>query len=258
MAGEIEKSVDLLESLFQKSESNLNHIERKLELQFQKDGLSKEENPVKLMKRVIALKKEYLEFVEEAKKLQEAQKDITDYYKEQVSRLLQLSARVDTKLDIPNRDPSVELQAVGQMLGISVDHYPPSPGSQPPPQKKLKKEAENSGATQVEDLLSGTEDTSLSPASKRNGTEEFQSVTPEEFQTVSSSFPKQIKLVDINHCYRILWQHFKVEKNIEALTPKEMFNMGLKVSGLCGQAKLKVLQSLKLLQLSNKGSVKLL
>ncbi|XP_014769960.1 spindle and kinetochore-associated protein 2 isoform X2 [Octopus bimaculoides] len=274
MAGEIEKSVEFLEALFQKSESDLNHIERKLEFEFQ-DGLSKEENPVRLMKKVAAIKKEFLEVVEETKKLQDAQKEITDNFREQLSVLMQLREHIDCKISNPKREPSVEVQALEQLLGLpicaqvtksepdpvnTIEESPPECETELKPAKKPKKNPPKTATTEVDmkEFLTGVEETNLSPASKRKDTDEFIPLTVEEFEKVSTLVRRNIKLGDVNACYHALWQHFKVEKNTQALSPKDMYNMGMRVSGASGEAKLKILRALKLLHLSAKGHAKLL
>ncbi|XP_029651561.1 spindle and kinetochore-associated protein 2 [Octopus sinensis] len=274
MAGEIEKSVEFVEALFQKSESDLNHIERKLEFQFQ-DGFSKEENPVRLMKKVAAIKKEFLEVVEETKKLQDAQKEITDNFREQLSVLMQLREHIDCKINNPKREPSVEVQAFEQLLGLpicaeitksepnpvnTIEESPPDCETEVKPVKKPKKNPPMPATTEVDmkEFLSGVEETNQSPASKRKNTDEFVPLTVEEFEKVSTSVRRHVKLRDVNACYRALWQHFKVEKNTQALSPKDMYDKGMRTSGASGEAKLKILRALKLLHLSAKGHAKLL
>lgn len=89
------------------------------------------------------------------------------------------------------------------------------------------------------------------------GRKEFIAIDEKEFLSVSDLVRGRVKLADVNKVYEVLFQHFKKNKNSSSLTPKEMTKMGLKVTGATGEAKLKVLRALKVIEINNKGAVKM-
>eukprot|EP00043_Microstomoeca_roanoka_P002994 m.41862 g.41862 ORF g.41862 m.41862 type:complete len:277 (+) comp11865_c0_seq2:126-956(+) len=88
----------------------------------------------------------------------------------------------------------------------------------------------------------------------------FEPVTEEEFLSVSELVRGRSKLEDINKVYEVLYEHFNKQQkkqsrfqDTEPLSIKDMSAMGLKITGKTGEAKLAVLKTLKLINMSNKG-----
>jgi hypothetical protein len=87
---------------------------------------------------------------------------------------------------------------------------------------------------------------------------QFNLITEEEFFSVSSLVRGKVKLDEVNHVYRSLYNHFKQKKVRTPLTVPMMNELGMKVTGLSGQAKLKVLRAVKRIIIDPKGAVKLM
>ncbi|XP_033747461.1 spindle and kinetochore-associated protein 2-like isoform X2 [Pecten maximus] len=256
----MEQTVNSLESMFQKAESDLNYLSRKIDFEL---GQKNKANPAQLIEKISEIKKEYGDLVKEAASIQEAQKEAVEYFRTQLMAACQLLQALQQQTGKQDGERPEELDRLEAILGIKL------------PSSADKPLADGGGDTEEEDS-SGTSTTSpdvqveqskptvckvsepqLSPASRRADCSECQDITQEEFESVSELVRGRCKLADVNVVYRVLWRHFKEENNSKPLNPGEMFKMGLKVSGTTGEAKLKVLRALKLCTISAKKEVKL-
>lgn len=262
MEREKQEAVVSLEAMFQKTESDLNHLTRKLDFELQKTGFSDNQNPIKLIQQISDIKKEYLTLVDETKKVQEAQKEMMDYFHEQLGNLIKITKHLESRTNYNVSETSDELKALEQLTGVPIlSTAPEKTSTEDLVAESQKTCSETSKNTIIKEKVPEKTFSSIdfvkSPSTKRKNTTEFMPLTEEEFNQVSNLVRGRAKLEDVNNCYLVLWQYFKEEKNKGFLTTKEMHNMGLRITGATGEAKLKILRSLKLLTLNSHGSAQL-
>lgn len=81
-------------------------------------------------------------------------------------------------------------------------------------------------------------------------------VSQDEFESVSDLVRGRVKLAEVNQVYEALHTFFRKQKKTgegsASLSTKEMAAMGLKITGATGEARLKVLRQLKLVNISNR------
>uniref|UniRef100_A0A0B7AJ06 Protein FAM33A n=1 Tax=Arion vulgaris TaxID=1028688 RepID=A0A0B7AJ06_9EUPU len=272
----MQKAVDNLEALFEKAETDLTFLSRKLQME-NGQALKEENNPIKLMTAIEEVKTEYSALVKDISAIQTAQKDAVDFFKSSLTTMTQLLDKLDTQ-----SEGSTELaestktmyEELSELLGVPVVNLITLPSHQTDDQR-LPTQDEVSGAHAVATSKEsaslarqpGTDigkcqqkesnSYQLSASERRVNTQDFIEITSEEFQTVSELVRGKVKLDDLNRTYKLLWQHFKEQGKKESLSPQQMNSMGLRVSGATGEAKLKVLRSLKLCQINKNGEVKL-
>ncbi|XP_064620700.1 spindle and kinetochore-associated protein 2-like isoform X2 [Lineus longissimus] len=264
----MEATVDKLELMFQKAESDLDGIGRKLDVEFSND-LDEDldqMNPAQMLERLRDVKKEYSEVIKEAEEIKNLQKNAAEFFREHLMQACEAVANIQLQTG-ENPEESEEYDQVAEQLGL--------PKSDPVGAECGDDVADTEGdgtdsshGDDAEAKFEGAEDdrpkekkastsSAESARDKRKEACDFIDITEEEFMSVSDHTRGRVKLEDVNRTYRILWMHFKDNGNIDAVGPSEMFKMGLKVTGTTGEAKLKVLKALKLLQISTKGYVKL-
>ncbi|OWF44919.1 spindle and kinetochore-associated protein 2-like [Mizuhopecten yessoensis] len=257
----MEQTVNSLESMFQKAESDLTYLSRKIDFEL---GQKNKANPAQLIEKISEIKKEYGDLVKEAASIQEAQKEAVEYFRTQLMAACQLLQALQQQTGKQDGERPEELDRLEAILGIKL----PSSADKPQADGDHNTEEESTStgipntAPEVPEELSKPAvctipEPQLSPSSRRADSSECLDITQEEFESVSELIRGRCKLADINTVYRILWRHFKEENNSKALNPGEMFKMGLKVSGNTGEAKLKVLRALKLCTISANKEVKL-
>ncbi|XP_060063690.1 spindle and kinetochore-associated protein 2-like [Ylistrum balloti] len=254
----MEQTVNSLESMFQKAESDLNYLSRKIDFEL---GQKNKTNPAQLIEKISEIKKEYGDLVKEATSIQEAQKEAVEYFRTQLMAACQLLQTLQHQTGKQDGERPEELDRLEAILGIKL------PSSADKPVADSKGNDEESTGTSVSNTSPEVPEenskpavcteTQLSPASRRADSSECQDITQEEFESVSELIRGRCKLADVNTVYRVLWRHFKEENNSKPLNPGEMFKMGLKVSGTTGEAKLKILRALKLCTISANKEVKL-
>ncbi|ELU13841.1 hypothetical protein CAPTEDRAFT_21245 [Capitella teleta] len=108
----------------------------------------------------------------------------------------------------------------------------------------------------VEEEAPATNEETLTP--KRSDSSELIEISETEFENVSSLVRGRVKRSEVNFTYRILWSHFKEKGNTKPLSRQDMHQMGLRVTGQTGLAKLNVLKQLKILKIARNGNVELL
>ncbi|XP_069135380.1 SKA complex subunit 2-like isoform X2 [Argopecten irradians] len=254
----MEQTVNSLESMFQKAESDLNYLSRKIDFEL---GQKNKANPAQLIEKISEIKKEYGDLVKEATSIQEAQKEAVEYFKTQLMAACQLLQTLQTQTGKQDGERPEELDRLEAILGIKLPSSQPVEGGDTAEEGSSHTSAE-SPDEQTQPTLSPEPQipvpaAQLSPASRRADCPECLDITQEEFESVSELIRGRCKLADVNTVYRVLWRHFKEESNSKPLNPGEMFKMGLKVSGTTGEAKLKILRALKLCTISAKKEVKL-
>ncbi|CAL1544593.1 unnamed protein product [Lymnaea stagnalis] len=274
----MEKTVDALESMFQKAETDLKYITRKLDFELMnEDGIKQENNPLRMLKAIEDIKSEYSNLVQDMAAIQTAQKDAVEFLRGQLLTMAQMLEKLEAQT---GQNPELAEETLNQfmelslLMGIPKDsllpttHKEPSISDNPEPEKTscqhsetssdpapvtLKKATHGNGEKQKKEA----ENTTVSACDRRANNSTFIEIDHDEFMSVSELIRGRAKLDDVNKAYKILWDHFKEERNKEALTPKEMNSMGLRVTGATGEAKLKILRALKLCQISRTGDVTL-
>ncbi|KAL5015673.1 hypothetical protein ScPMuIL_005262 [Solemya velum] len=258
----MERTVGTLEAMFQKAESDLNYLSRKLEFEFgNQDEDGTKVNPAKMMPKIAEIKKEYANLVTEAAAIQKAQMEAMDFFRCNLLSVCDVLQKLQQDTGKWNGEKPEELVKLEEMLGVNTEM----------PCIPLVAEAETTATTSQSHSIvvqqsknseqqkkSSEPACSVSPASRRKGSDECMEITEEEFESVSNLIRGRAKLSEVNSTYSVLWTHFKeAKKSSPPLTTSEMYKMGLKVSGATGEAKLKVLRALKLLNINSKGAVKI-
>ncbi|KAH3891411.1 spindle and kinetochore-associated protein 2-like [Dreissena polymorpha] len=255
---QMENAVNILEALFQKADSEVNSLSQKLKLEFENADLAV--NPVEIRSKLDDTKKEYETLVKLAAEIQEAQKDAMLEFRGHLNDICQLLLTLQTKTgDLPSEKPE-ELCRLESFLGTTIPWGSrptladdPGPRATPSTSQESDKSPDTLNCSGNTELSSYSTELSPSPQCRESG--EFVEVSQEEFESVSSLVRGRVKLAEVNTAYRTLWNHFKEDVKCKTLTPEAMYKLGLRVTGATGQAKLKVLRSLKLIVLTPKGDV---
>ncbi|KAM7449437.1 regulation of microtubule polymerization or depolymerization [Porites harrisoni] len=244
----MEPAVDKLEALFQKAESDLNYISLRLESEFSQqfsESCQDELNPIKLLKRINQAKQRFKSLSEEASCICSKQEEIKDVLTDQMLACQDLLRQLQKRAGLSVKDSNADeqfLRALETRLRIDTTSSEQSVDDE---------DKENNTSV---DQTKGKQP-QLETVSR--GRKEFIAIDEKEFLSVSDLVRGRVKLADVNKVYEVLFQHFKKNKNSSSLTPKEMTKMGLKVTGATGEAKLKVLRALKVIEINNKGAVKM-
>ncbi|XP_013412161.1 spindle and kinetochore-associated protein 2 [Lingula anatina] len=261
----MEAAVDKLEAMFQKADSDLNYISRKLDTEFAADAEhSTQPNPAKMLEKIADIKKEYSVLVKEAEAIKDAQKEAVTFFQTQLMSACEALQRLQNQAGMEESEKSAELHNLESLLGVqlpSVEAQKTQSDSNQDSQAVAQDPDEGSSANQrvaPSVAEAGNNFPVLSARETReNQSNDFLEVTEQEFLSVSNLIRGRVKLEDVNKTYQGLWDHFKEEGNSKPLTTAEMHKMGLRITGQTGEAKLKVLRALKLINLSSKGDVTL-
>jgi len=246
----MEPAVDKLEALFQKAESDLNYISLRLETEFSQqfsDSDQDELNPIKLLDRVNRAKVRFKCLSEAASSTHSKQQEIQDGLRNQLLACQNLLRHLQTCAGLSVLEINTDeqfLQALESRPRIDTT------GSEQSADEEGKE-----NRTVGEAKSEQRQEAVAKPICR--GKKEFIPFDEKEFLSVSDLVRGRVKLQDVNKVYEILFQHFKKNKNSSSLTAKDMTEMGLKVTGATGEAKLKVLRALKVIEINNKGAVKM-
>ncbi|XP_041348756.1 spindle and kinetochore-associated protein 2-like [Gigantopelta aegis] len=257
----MEKTVETLEAMFQKADSDLNYLSRKLEFEFENTANGKEQmNPVRMMQKIGEIKKEYAGIVQEAAAIHQTQKEAMDYFRSQLLVACQMLQKLENRTGSEGMEQPEAIGQLEQMLGIDLSQVDSDPKpSSPIPVEEVGGNS-NKMACPVDSTCISAESSMnrpVSPVSRRACSRECIEIDQAEFESVSSLVRRRVKLADVNIVYNRLWTHFKEEGNSTPLSTSDMYQLGWKITGSTGEAKLKVLRALKLLKLSSKGEVTL-
>ncbi|XP_072043244.1 SKA complex subunit 2-like [Amphiura filiformis] len=248
----MEGAADKLETLFRKAESDLDYMSRKLDNEFGEHLYNEQQlNPGELTQRLQQVKKEYSTLVAEAEEIKELQSQMCDSFKSQIQATCMALQQLNTVApDAQGADSSEQQALVESLLKMSLPKLPGDANAGDEcTAAEVDSKSQKANEDQAENEVLGaacSPPVEISPSQLRSTSNELVEVTKEEFMSVSS-------LV-----YRVLFRHFKEEGNKDMLSVQEMSKMGMRITGNTGEAKLKVLRALKLLQISKTGSVKLL
>ncbi|GFN99429.1 spindle and kinetochore-associated protein 2-like [Plakobranchus ocellatus] len=269
----MEKTVDQLELMFDKADTDLKHLTLRLERQLDLGKTKEGQNPVHLMKEIEGVKAEYTHLKQEIAGIQAAQKDAVDFLRSQLLSMSEMVQRLEAQSGQKNPELEESSQSMAaelsQLLGVPAESLvapsklvssncgahgeeipqgATSSGTHVAPEKSISDM--NEAVCQQSEIPH-----QLSAAERRESSSEFVEISEEEFASVSELIRGRAKLEDVNRTYSLLWDYFKIQNNTQELTPKDMNAMGLRVSGATGQAKLKILRALKLCKIGKTGNV---
>ncbi|XP_056010336.1 spindle and kinetochore-associated protein 2-like isoform X5 [Ostrea edulis] len=250
----MESKVEVLEAMFQKAESDLNFLSRRLDFEFDQNNEENKANPTQMLQKIADIKKEFSSIVQEATAIQETQKATVAQFQSQLLAACQLLQKVQEQGNLQSEDKPEELVKLEELLGVSFPHHQSVPTTFDTQQEANQSDPVNNNLTFT---LNAKNPVEVKETERRSQSSEFIEVSEEEFESVSSLVRGRVKLSEVNMTYRILWRHFKEEENSNPVGPSEMYKMGLKVAGATGETKLKVLRALKLCTISSKMEVKL-
>ncbi|XP_058483392.1 spindle and kinetochore-associated protein 2 [Solea solea] len=223
----MESTVDKLEVMFQKSQADLEYIEKRLKLDFinstAENGASAEENPAVVLENLRSLKAKHAALSSQVKEIAAAQKESMDSIRNNLDSVMKVIQNVQQTADVEVQPlTESERESVEQLLASALIQTTPevptavaAAGHQQPPSCEYKE---------------------LSVAM---------------LEAVPSSVRSNVKLADLNMFYQQLQQHFS--KNSGSLSVQKMKLLKMKVS----DAKLRVLQHLSLVEQDRKGNVRL-
>ncbi|KAK7087488.1 SKA complex subunit 2-like [Littorina saxatilis] len=272
----MEAASGMLEAKFQKAESDLNHLTRKLELRCQDSAQGdNRKNPLELLRKVNAVKDEYKALVRESAEIQKAQTEAMEFFRSQLPVALQALQQLQQAVGMGGtEEDKAKVEELQGLLGVQSLPQPTQQTNHIQGMAETPAQSQDaSDATQPVSSSSRTdskegcdakasakfvEDPVALRSTLRAESDEFVEVNQEEFESVSELIRGRVKLSEVNAVYRGLYRHFKEENNSNVLNPADMHKMGMRVSGATGKAKLKVLRALKLLTMSSKEEVKLL
>lgn len=269
----------MLEAKFQKAESDLNCLSRKLELKCRNGAQGdNRRNPTELLQKVESVKKEYKALVQEAAEIQKVQTEAMEYFRTQLPLAMELLQQLQVRTTSDGGDDDGEkIDELVSRLGIPaptrlICGSTSQTAADSSTDISAQHDSESMHNTVVSDSSStddgdgvnsasntgGLDDAVTARAALRASSTDIVEISQEEFESVSELIRGRLKLSDVNAAYRVLWKHFKDEHNSQPLLPTDMHKMGLRVTGATGKAKLKVLRALKLLTISTKEEVLLL
>ncbi|XP_029546879.1 SKA complex subunit 2 [Salmo trutta] len=227
----METAVDKLEAMFQKAEADMEYMEKRLRLDFLTnvpENSAAEENPVKLLENLSAIKTRHAALCTQVQEIAAEQKQSMDSIRVHLDTTVQLVQQLQQTADVELPTLTETEQESAEFLGLSVNQNTIEvPMSMELPAQEL-------------------------PQSSREG--EFEEVSEATLEAVPCSMRANVKLANLNAFYKQLHEYFSFRKNSGALSLPKMKQMNMKVS----DAKLKTLQHLSLIELDKKGHVRLL
>ncbi|XP_026183758.1 SKA complex subunit 2 isoform X2 [Mastacembelus armatus] len=119
----METTVDKLEAMFQKSEADLEYIEKRLKLDFinntTENGCSVEENPLMMLENLRAIKAKHTELCSQMKEITAAQKQSMDSIRNSLNSVMELMQHFQQTTDVEVLPP-VSSSVQQQPLSASV------------------------------------------------------------------------------------------------------------------------------------------
>ena len=265
----MEATVDKLEAMFHQAECDIDYISRKLDLEFSNDQVENEalQNPKKMLEKISEIKSEFSDIVKEAEAIKMAQIEAVDFFKTQLTTACAALQKLQDSANMESTEKPEELKQVEEILGIEVQPeqndqdegtHLSTTSTTPSGQNELNSHIKSGNNLPNSDVSETAHTHVLTPYERRVGSSELIEIDEDEFKSVSTLVRGRAKLSEVNTVYRLLWTHFKENDNDGPLSSTDMYKMGLRVTGQTGEAKLKVLRSLKLLHIHKNGSVELL
>jgi len=241
--GNIAQAVNQLEALLLRAEADLSYVHRKLDTElggkFDVAG-SEQLNPLRILARIRDVKVDIGSVTLRNKQLWADKQGVSKQLKELVQ---------DTRADVSDLQSRCGIEATpvshDEELLLEMTEKPDAAA------------ADSNSGGQASQPGSSSKGTDATPAPPEREYCEYTAITEEEFMGVSEFVRGRCKLNDVNDVYKQLCCHFKELKSskkrrVTPLGPRDMSTMGLKVSGATGQAKLKVLRALKIIDINKK------
>uniref|UniRef100_A0A4W5RP66 Protein FAM33A n=1 Tax=Hucho hucho TaxID=62062 RepID=A0A4W5RP66_9TELE len=224
----METAVDKLEAMFQKAEADMEYMEKRLRLEFltsAPENLAAEENPVKLLENLSAIKVRHAALCTQVQEIAAEQRQSMDSIRAHLDTTVQLVQQLQQTADVEIPPLTETEKESADFLGLLVNR------------------------NTAELLMSMEPSAQEQPPSSREG--EFEELSEATLEAVPRSVHSNVKLADLNAFYKQLHEHFSLKKNSGGLSLQKMKQMNMKVS----DAKLKTLQHLSVIELDKKGHV---
>ncbi|XP_041338781.1 spindle and kinetochore-associated protein 2 isoform X1 [Pyrgilauda ruficollis] len=225
----METAVTRLETLFQKAESDLDYIQRRVEFEVMKSlpDDTAEEDPAALLKELPVLKSRYKSLCARMEEISLEQKESMESIRAALEKTMKIVQALQQQTELESLPLSAEEQTAAQQLNLQTGkemefsvQQPSCPGSTVP---------------------DSAEEAQFTP------------LTEETFMSVPRSIRSTVKLADLNYFYKGLFNHFVVQNNRAALSLSQMKTMNMKATG----SKIQILRELGLVELNKQGNVKL-
>ncbi|KAM6970093.1 SKA complex subunit 2 [Aplochiton taeniatus] len=226
----METAVDKLEAMFQKAEADMEYIDKRLRLDFltnAPENSAAEDNPVKLLENLSAIKVRHAALCAQVEEIAVEQKESMDAIKAHLNTTVQLVGQLQQTVDLevpPLKDS--EKEAV-EFFGLELNLNTP------------------------ESSLSVEPSTQEQPLSSKEI--EFTELSEATLEAVPQSVRGSVKLEELNAFYKRLHKHLSPKAN-SSVSLQKMKQLNMKGS----DAKLKTLQHLSLIEFDKKGHVRLL
>ncbi|XP_053816898.1 spindle and kinetochore-associated protein 2 [Vidua chalybeata] len=221
----METAVTKLQTLFQKAESDLDYIQRKLEFEITKsrpDDAAAEEDPAALLKEILVLKSRYKSLCAKMEKISLEQKEAMESIRASLEKTMNIVQTLQQQTDLESLPLSAEEQTAVQQLNLQIG-------------KKVEFSAQ-------EPSCSGSAEEA-----------QFTPLTEKTFLRVPKSIRGSVNLADLNYLYEQLFNHFIVQNNREALSLAQMKEIKMKATGI----KIQILEELGIVKLNKQKKVKL-
>ncbi|XP_046876772.1 spindle and kinetochore-associated protein 2 isoform X1 [Hypomesus transpacificus] len=225
----METAVDKLEAMFQKTEADMEYIEKRLRLDFLTNASENgtvDENPVKLLENLSAIKARHAALCAQVQEIEAEQKQSMDSIRAHLGTTVQLVQQLQQTADeeVPPLTEAEQLST--EFLGLTVK----------------------------EDTAEVPVSIEVQAQEQPQSPSEFEELSEATLEAVPRSVRSNVKLAGLNAFYRQLQEHFSSRRNSGHLSLQKMKQLNMKVS----DAKLKTLEHLGLVDLDKKGHVRLL
>ncbi|KAM7001502.1 spindle and kinetochore-associated protein 2 [Passerculus sandwichensis] len=193
----METAVTRLETLFQKAESDLDYIQRRVEFEIMKslpEDTAPEEDPAALLREIPVLKSRYKSLCARMEKISLERKETMDSIRAALGKAMEIEQALQQQTQLENSPLSAAEQTAAQLLNL-----------------KTGKEMESS--VQEPSSLGSTD-----PGSDEEA--QFTPLTKEAFLSVPRSRRSIVKLADQNNFYKELFNQ-EQESSTESFTDEE-------------------------------------
>ncbi|XP_036381322.1 spindle and kinetochore-associated protein 2 isoform X1 [Megalops cyprinoides] len=224
----METAVNELEAMFQKAEADLEYIEKQLKSEFLTEAPESgdaEENPIKLLENLSAVKVQYKALCAQMEAISVEQKQSVESIRAYLNNTLQLVQELQQTTDIEAPPLTEKEKEAAEFLGLPLPQHAAAslPTSEPSASEQLQSQSKD----------------------------KFVELSKAELEAVPRSTRSNTKLADLNDFYRQLFEHFATRKNSKPLSLQQMKKMNPKVN----DAMLKTLKHLSVIKMDNKGHV---
>jgi len=275
--------IELLKAGFEKADSDLRYVLLKLEESFAAKDRNSKVNPVELLHRINKIQEELPIIREDCIQIVAAKQELLDVCKMSLvsnrNDLVRLQKRVN--INVPNEDPIFrnfnEVIDLWDQENHSVHNTMPVMTSEELTRNILRENhalesyefrdpMDSNKNSEPENQTLGPADNQVTkaPAAKSPGKKVVRKpsqlilITKEEFLSVSSLVRGRSTLEAVNQVYEAMFKYYKSrrEKGIhkmDYLSLQQITNLGCKITGQTGEAKLSVLRNLGAIEVNKQG-----